>query len=107
KEIGELVELEPVNVNLQDGHYLRVAIALEKYKSEEAASDKKKDAGDAPAFPTAPAADLVLSTFSGRAMSELSTNSGREAVRTELFEAIKAVYGDKVTSVYLTEFVMQ
>ena len=39
--------------------------------------------------------------------AELATDAGREAARHELFEAVEKVYGEKLKSVYLTEFVMQ
>ena len=36
KEIGKLVDLAPINVNLQDGHFLRIAVALEIKHDEHA-----------------------------------------------------------------------
>lgn len=102
-ELGHLETLDALNVNLADGHFLRIAVALEIGEHEGGDGHGKDEAE----FPTAPAADLVLSTFSGRSMPELATHEGREAAREELFTAISEKYGDKVVSVYLTEFVMQ
>ena len=102
-ELGHLESLDALNVNLQDGHFLRVAVALEIGEHDEGGDHGKDDAE----FPIAPAADLVLSTFSGRSMPELATPEGREAARHELFEAIEEKYGDKVVALYFTEFVMQ
>lgn len=100
-ELGELVDLEAINVNLQDGHFLRIAIALDTHTEDSGGH------GESEEFPTAPAADLVLSTFSGRVMSELSTTEGREAARAELFDGLLEIYGEEISGVYLTEFVMQ
>lgn len=102
-ELGHLEALDAVNVNLQDGHFLRVAVTLELGEYD-AGGGHGKDAAE---FPTAPAADLVLTTFSGRTMAELGTAEGRELARTQLLDAVVAKYGDKVVSLYFTEFVMQ
>lgn len=109
-ELGDLKSMEAVNVNLQEGHFLRVAVTLEVVHEE------KEDSGggghgaeeeEEEVFPTAPAADLVLSTFSGRSMDELATAAGRNAARETLLDAIVEIYGEKVSSLYFTEFVMQ
>ena len=57
--------------------------------------------------PTAPAADLVLSTFAGKTIEELSTLEGRVAARDHLHEGLKEFYGEEVLTVFFTEFVMQ
>lgn len=103
-EMGKLVDLEPVNVNLADGHFLRIAVTLELDPHKESSDGHgAKDES----FPTAPAADLVLSTFSGRDMSELQTMDGREEARTTLMHSIEEAYHGDVVSLYFTEFVMQ
>lgn len=111
-ELGDLKSMEPVNVNLQDGHFLRVAVTLEVVHADEGEEEGGGGHGAEEeevetVFPTAPAADLVLSTFSGRSMEELATAEGRNAARETLLEAIVEVYGEKVSSLYFTEFVMQ
>jgi len=102
-ELGHLETLDALNVNLADGHFLRVAVALEIGEHEGGDGHGKDEAE----FPTAPAADIVLTTFSGRSMPELATHEGREAARQELFTAVEEKYGDKIVSLYFTEFVMQ
>lgn len=106
-ELGTLVALDAVNVNLADGHFLRVAVSLElsEEKSEYVAAKVKKD--KTYKFPSAPASDLVLTTYSGRSMEELKSPEGREAARLALVEAIDGVYHGDVIALYLTEFVMQ
>ena len=102
-ELGELVKLDAINVNLQGGHFLRIAICLETHGSDSGGGH----GGDEHVFPTAPAADLLLSTFSGRSVEELSSTDGREHVRQELLEAVIEKYDGEVYGLYFTEFVMQ
>ncbi|MFK7918561.1 MAG: flagellar basal body-associated protein FliL [Ilumatobacter sp.] len=109
-ELGDLEALDAVNVNLLDGHFLRIAVTLEvAHEEHEESGDDGHGATEVEEveFPTAPAADLVLSTFSGRSMEELASAEGREAARTELLHAVEEKYGEKVVSLYFTEFVMQ
>jgi flagellar FliL protein len=99
EEHGPVVTMDPININLAEGHYLRIAIALGL--SAEAKVDEEHG------FDTAPASDVVLSTFSGMAMSELTSADGREHTREQLLEALADHYGGDVVHVYFTEFVMQ
>lgn len=106
-ELGHLESMEAINVNLQDGHFLRLAVTLELHHEEEEEGGGHGAEETVTVFPTAPAADLVLSTFSGRSMDELATAAGRNAARETLLDAIVEVYGEKIESLYFTEFVMQ
>ncbi len=111
--VAGIVELEPVNVNLADGHYLRIAIAIglseEAVHPEDSGGGGGHGGGDTGeiAFETAPASDLVLGTFAGREMADLATNEGRESARHDLMEGLENFYGEAIVTVYLTEFVMQ
>ena len=100
-ELGTLHELDAINVNLQEGHFLRIAVALETHGSGGDGHGGEEE------FPMAPAADLLLATFSGRTVEELSTAEGREEARTELLEAVVKKYDGEVYGLYFTEFVMQ
>lgn len=115
--IAKIVDLDAVNVNLTDNHYLRVAISLGI--AEEHHDEEKKDSGGGghgasddeahePEFPTAPAADLLLTTFAEQSMAELSDAAGRAAAREHLEHKLKEYYGEEViVTVFFTEFVMQ
>jgi flagellar FliL protein len=108
-EIVEIVELEPVNINLADGHYLRIAVALglgEAALGEEGGGGGH-GAGDEFHYETAPASDLVLTTFLGRTVDDLATPEGREQARHDLYDGLVDFYGEEVLTVFLTEFVMQ
>lgn len=104
-EIVEVVDLDPVNVNLTDGHYLRVAISLGigAHGKEQGAKPE-----EGPYVPTAPAADILLTTFAERSMAELSDGVGRSDARSQLEAHLKEYYGEHViVAVFVTEFVMQ
>jgi flagellar FliL protein len=108
--VGGIVGLDPVNVNLADGHYLRIAIAIalsEDYVHTVSGGGGHGAAATEIPFETAPASDLVLGTFSGRDMTELATNEGRETARQDLLHGLENYYGEDIVTVYLTEFVMQ
>jgi len=99
EEKGPIVEMEPINVNLAEGHYLRIAVALGL--SPEVKLEEGKE------FDKAAASDVVLGTFSGMAMADLTSTEGREKARGHLLEALELHYGKDVVRVYFTEFVMQ
>lgn len=104
-EVDHIMDLAPINVNLADGHYLRVAISIGL--AAEASSGSGHGAGEEAGPSTAPAADFVLSTFSGKSIEELSTLEGRISAREHLEENLREYYGEGVVTVFFTEFVMQ
>lgn len=99
EKVKALVDLDPINVNLADGHYLRVAVSL--------GLDHVVKAKKGYEFKSAPASDVVLKTFTGKTMDELSTPEGRDHAREEIAEALEPFYGHEIVSLYFTEFVMQ
>ena len=96
---GPIVEMEAINVNLAEGHYLRIAVALGL------SPEVKLKEGEE--FDKAAASDVVLGTFSGMLMADLTSAEGREKAREHLLTALEPHYGNEVVHVYFTEFVMQ
>lgn len=94
-EAGEVVQLEPVSINLAGEHYLKVALALELTAEVEEAVDGSK------------AQDAAISLFSGRDMAELRDPARREELKAELTETVNETYHGEVLKVYYTEYVMQ
>ena len=90
---------EAITVNLADGHYLKIAIALQTTTEAHEAVDTSK------------ALDIVISQFSNLEVAELSTNKQREAEKAELTEKVVKAYTQEeheyVMAVYFTEFVIQ
>jgi len=96
---GPVVQLDPLSLNLAGGRYLRVGVALQLAEDVVLLEDEE--------YESAAAKDIIVATLSGRAMEELSSPEGRDAVKAELTEHIHGVYGEEVEGVYFSEFVMQ
>ena len=94
-EAGEVVAMEAVTVNLADGHFLKVAIALQATADAEHEPEGSK------------ALDLTIDHFSNRKMAELSSAEGRQKAKQELIEKVGEAYHGEVMDVYFTQFVMQ
>lgn len=92
---GAIVQLEPMNVNLASGKYLRIGLGLQL--TEDAGSE----------FDVTRAKDAVISLLSGRKVDDVATPEGREAVRAALEEQLATAYGGDVLGVYFTDFVTQ
>jgi flagellar FliL protein len=91
-----VVPLQPITINLTDGHFLKVSIALQMTTAVGAETpDGSK------------ALDLVISEFSNRSVAELSSNEAREEAKKKLAQHVGEAYEGNVMGVYLTEFVMQ
>jgi flagellar FliL protein len=97
--LGPIVDLPAINLNLVDGHFLRVAVSLAM--APEMTPEEVKE------FNGAVAKDLVVETLSGRTIEELSTPEGRQTAKEELTGAIEEAYGEMVEEVLFTDFVMQ
>jgi flagellar FliL protein len=96
---GEVLALEPISLNLADGHYLKLGVALQ---FEYSAEKKVKYDGSK-------ALDYAIDTFTGLTMAELSDPTRRDELKVELKEHVIEAYAEKtpVLDLYLTEFVMQ
>jgi flagellar protein FliL len=96
-EPGKMLRIEPISVNLADGHFLKVGLGLQL----------TADAGGHGDPDGAQALDLTISTFSGRDIAELQSAEHREELKHELEEKIAEAYHHEVMHVYFTDFVMQ
>lgn len=93
-EPGAVVKLDPISVNLADGRFLKVGLALQGTKAAEELEGSK-------------ALDIAIAELSGREMSELAKPKEREKVKQELAHLIGIAYEHEVIDVYFTDFVMQ
>lgn len=92
---GETVALEPIQLNLEGGHYLRLGLALQMSADVHEAPDGSK------------ALDAAIDLFSGREMAEINTGKQRQELKAELMEHLEEAYHHDVLDVYFTEFVTQ
>jgi len=95
-EKGAVLTIEPVSLNLAEGHYLRLGLGLQL----------TKDAG-AEHPDTAEALDLAIATFSGHTVAEVTDPATRDALTAQLLAALATAYDGKVMDVYLTNYVTQ
>jgi flagellar FliL protein len=92
---GVVVPLDSITINLKDGHFLKVSIALQ------ASADAAEEPEGSKAL------DLLISQFSNKSVAELSSNEARDEQKKELVEKVKKAYEEEVYDIYFTEFVMQ
>lgn len=91
---GQVVPLDPIEVNLAGGHYLKIGIALQLVKGPTEADGSK-------------ALDAVISEFSGRSMDSLAQAGQRRRLKQQLTRALVKAYDHEVMGVYFTNFVTQ
>lgn len=94
-EPGEVLTIEAISLNLAGGSYLRIGVALQL------TADVAHEPDPAVAL------DHVIALFSGRAVEEVSTTEGREALRAELATRLVEAYHGDVMGVYFTDYVTQ
>ncbi len=93
-EPGEVVQLEPIQVNLAGGHYLKIGIALQLTTLAHEADGSK-------------ALDATIALFSGRSMDQLTREEGRAEYKHDLEKELEHLYHGDVMGVYFTDFVTQ
>jgi flagellar protein FliL len=94
---GDIIQLDPETVNLSDGHYLQVAVAVQVIQGKSSTTD----------FQGSQAEQLVIDEFSNRSVPSLSSNGARKRLTKELEKNIKSAYKDEIFTIFLTKFVMQ
>lgn len=93
-EPGEVMKMEPIQINLAGGHYLRVGIALQLSADAHEADGSK-------------ALDATIELFSGADQGDLVKVGQRAELKDKLEEKLHEEYHGDVLEVYFTEFVTQ
>lgn len=91
---GDVVKLDPIQINLASAHYLRLTLALQMVKGAAAADGSK-------------AQDAAIEVFSGLPMSEVNDNAHRNTLKKVLEKELATRYDKQVMGVYFAEFVTQ
>ena len=91
---GEVLRLDPIQVNLSGGHYLKIGVALQL-------TAKAHEADGAMAL------DATIDTFSGKSMDALTLPDNREKLKAHLEKELEHRYHGDVMGVYFTDFVTQ
>jgi flagellar protein FliL len=94
-DLGEVMAIDSISINLQGGHYLRLGMGLQLIKSVHTAPDKAK------------ALDAAIALYSGHTTEELADPAIREELKKQLGEKLFELYDGEVVSVYYTDFVTQ
>lgn len=97
---GPVVALDSITVNLVDGKFLRLGLALQL------TAEAKADDLDPKSF-GARALDSAIQVMSGYTSDELASGEGRGAAKEVLAQAVIKRYPGEVVDVYFTDFVMQ
>lgn len=92
---GAVVVLEPIQVNLAESHYLRLALALQMPTTVAEEIDGSK------------ALDMAIATFTGQKVETLANKKELEHLKEELLAEIEEGYEGEVMAIYFTEFVTQ
>ena len=93
-EPGLVLTVEPMSINLAQGHYLRLGLGLQlTAKALEIDSAKARDA--------------AIALFSGRTVEEVSDPASRATLKFELAAQLAELYDGEVMGVYLTDYVTQ
>ncbi len=93
---GAVLVADAIHINLAEGHFLKIGIALQGIEKPKA---KEMDASKA--------LNATIIMFSGRDIKELEDGKKREELRAELKETVAKLYEEDVMDVYFTEFVVQ
>jgi flagellar basal body-associated protein FliL len=99
-ERGGVLEMDPLTVNLADGHYLKVGIALQLDKATVVETAKDDGMG-------AKALDMAIAALSAKTMNQLAEPKVRDALKQQLGIDTCQAYDGEVLTVYFTNFVMQ
>jgi flagellar FliL protein len=94
-EPGAVAALDAITINLADGHFLKLKLALQATAEVAEAPDGSK------------ALDLAINQFSNKAVDELSSDKARNLAKQELMEKVEKAYEGEIMDIYFTEFVMQ
>lgn len=97
-EPGEVLELEPITMNLADGRLLKVGLSLQFVVPE---AEPEHEASGSLAL------DEAISFLGAHTYDQLVAPAGREAAKAELSKRVSDRYHHEVMAVYFTEFVMQ
>lgn len=96
-ELGAVMVVDSVSINLSGGHYLRLGLGLQL--SAEAGAHGEPD--------TARALDLAIELFSQQPLEAVNDPTERAALKAELVHQLEETYHGDVIDVYFTDFVTQ
>lgn len=91
---GPVLPMDEMTLNLADGHYLRMKIALQTAK------------GTSEEFDTSEAAQALIDTYSNQTVAGLTGDAARNKAKQQFLDKLSKLYPKKFLDAYYTEFVM-
>ncbi|MGI8665852.1 MAG: flagellar basal body-associated FliL family protein [Jatrophihabitans sp.] len=91
---GPVIQMDEMTLNLTDGHYLRMKVALQTTKGTNEELD------------TSEAAQLVIDEYSNRTVAQLTGDVARTKVKNALVLKLQKAYPKQIIGAFYTEFVM-
>jgi flagellar FliL protein len=98
KDLGPVINLDDITLNLADGHYLKIGVALQLSKSAKSGDFTNTDARTL---------DATISVFGTQTVPGLSAPGGRDTAKAALAKRVEGIYPGQVIGIYFTDFVMQ
>ncbi len=99
--IGPVLTVDSTTLNLADGHFLKIGLALQLPVGSVVADVEKTENWGAIT------GQVVLNTFSNEAMADILPTKQREKLRHDVGNDVCVKSEGKATTVYFTEFVAQ
>jgi flagellar FliL protein len=100
KSLAQVAKLEDITLNLADGHFLKLGLALQ-LAPKGVVTDYTTGGAAAKAL------DLAIGVFGTENYAQLVQPGQREQAKAELAKKVVAAYNGQVQGIYLTDFVMQ
>ena len=105
---GDVLSLDSITLNLADGRYLKLTLALQlSQAATPAAGSVDAAAAAGPAVDGAKALDAAIDILGSRTYAQLLVPAGRTAAQKALSAEVRKRYPGKVLQVYFKEFLMQ
>ncbi|MDQ2678150.1 MAG: flagellar basal body-associated FliL family protein [Actinomycetota bacterium] len=97
---GEIVQLEPMTLNLTDGRYLRLGLAVELVDGVPG-SEWVEHGGSSRYM------DLIIDRVGERSGEEIVGPGGREELKELLRDGGAELFAEEFSEIYVTEFIVQ
>ncbi len=97
-ELGAVLPIDPISINLAGGRYLRLGFALQLV-----AGAGGPEGGIDPSI----ALDTAIALFTGQTQEQLADPNYREELKQQLQDQLFDLYHEEVVAVYYTDFVTQ
>ncbi len=97
---GEIVQLEPMTLNLADGRYLRLGLAVELVEGVPGA--EWMEHGGSSRY-----MDLIIDRIGERTGEEIVAAGGRDDLKELLRDGGAELFPEEFSEIYVTEFIVQ